>query len=113
LGIEGESALTRVAEHLATLPGLQACVLEVRHETAQGGAFSESPDPAAVRDLMAPLAATLAGREGEHITVFGEHGSMSIFARAEARLAVLHRARVFLPGIREKLIATIEALAEA
>jgi hypothetical protein len=113
LGIEGEQTLARVAEHLATLPGLSACVLDVRYEAAEAGVFPEGLNPENIRGLVAPLAAALAGRTDEHISIFGEHGSISIFARGEARLAILHRARVFLPGIREKLAAVTGTLANA
>ena len=113
LEIEGPLTLARIAERLAALPGLGACVLEVRHETAEAGAFPADLEAAAVRALAAPLATAITGREGEHITIFAEHGSASVFTRGVARLAILHRARVFLPGVREKIVATAEALAEA
>jgi len=113
LGIEGEPALARIAEYVSGSPGLSACVLDVRHEAAEAGDFSEGLDSAKIRGLIGPLAAALTGRTGEHISISGETGTISVFACGEARLAVVHRARVFLPGVREKLIATADALSRA
>ena len=113
LALEGVLSFGQLAAHLAALPGLQACVLDARHESAAAGAFPAGLDAAAVRARCAPLAGALAGGDTQHLTLFADPACISLFARGEARLAVLHRARVFLPGVGEKLHAAIEALARA
>jgi len=113
LGFDDGHLVAASFDDKRSLNALSACVLDVRHEAAEAGDFSEGLDSAKIRELIGPLAAALTGRTGEHISISGETGTISVFACGEARLAVVHRARVFLPGVREKLIATADALSRA
>ncbi len=119
LGLPDEAALSAIGEKLARLPGLHACLLTVRHETADCGALPVGFAADEARTLAARLAAALGGvgegalGEVQHLTVFAADGCLSVFARDGALVCALHRARAFLPGVRETLAAATRALAEA
>ena len=62
----------------------------------------------------------LAGRVGifgpdhvYHVTLHVEDYSLSFFTRGEACVCAVHRARIFLPGVRERFAAVAEELARA
>lgn len=120
LQLEGEVTLLRIAEVIATLPGMLACVLSARHEKADAGDLPGGFDSASARAFFSKLSGlldahsgALAASELQHTTLFARQFCLSVFSAGRCQLGVIHRARVFLPGVREKLTAAVEALAEA
>jgi len=63
--------------------------------------------------VLAGHGAAFGSGEMQHVTLFGEHLCTSVFNAGSASIAAFHRARVLLPGVREKLSAAVEALAQA
>ena len=58
-----------------------------------------------VNDLRA-----LADRGVQHVTLHAEDYSLSLFIRGQACVCAVHRASIFLPGVREKFSAVAEEL---
>jgi hypothetical protein len=48
--------------------------------------------------------------EVEHFTLHAARFSLSLFTRGEACICAVHRARMFLPGVREKFAAVADEL---
>jgi hypothetical protein len=117
LGLPEPVDLNAIGRRLSRLPGLHACLLTVRHETADTGEIAEVIDPAAVRALGSRVAKSLEGHSGvgpvQHVTLFTRDGCMSVFVRGDALICALHRTRAFLPGVCDTLAAAAEALQEA
>jgi hypothetical protein len=115
LDLGSEATLVDIARALAHQPGLAACLLNVRHESAESGALPEGFTAKAVRALAERLRPALVedSLAAQHLTVFTEHGCVSVFAREQATLCAVHPTRAFLPGVRERLAAAVAALAQA
>jgi hypothetical protein len=116
----GESAdLSAVAQSLAHLPGMMACVLKVRHEHTTAGELPEGFVVDSATLLSTQLSAAIdawsqsLGGSIQHLTVFAEQHCVSVFARGQALALAVHRTRSFMPGVREKLAQAVEALAQA
>ena len=112
--------LPRVSQLLASLPGIHGCILITRAAESHSGQLPGGLDPAAIRDLSQRMRGALADRaenfgsgEVQHLTLHAEHYSLSLFTRGEACACAVHRARIFLPGVREKFAAVAEELARA
>lgn len=120
LGVEGDAALADLGAVLLRLPGVSACHLIVRHESASAGDLPAGFDPVAVGVLSRQLSTALdssaeslgAGRV-QHMTIFAADACVSFFTQGEATVCAIHRTRAFLPGVRERLTATATALAQA
>ena len=109
--------LPRVSQLLAALPGIHGCVLITRSAESHSGQLPAGLDPAAIRDLSQRLRGALADRaenfssgEMQHLTLHAEQFSLSLFTRGEACACAIHRARIFLPGVRERFAAVAEEL---
>ncbi|RYD74603.1 MAG: hypothetical protein EOP84_19635 [Verrucomicrobiaceae bacterium] len=107
-----------LARHVAALPGMHACALFAGDEAAQSGDFPSGFDLTALREMGVQFVSTatafggrLLGRGLENVTIQGGGYSATLFARAGLCLCVVHRARGFLPGVREKLAAVADELA--
>ena len=112
--------LPRVSQLLAALPGIHGCLLLTRTAESHSGQLPHGLDPSAIRDLSQRLRGALADRaetfgsgEVQHLTLHAERFSLSLFTRGEACACAIHRARIFLPGVREKFAAVAEELARA
>src|SRR4029453_10719815 len=86
LNLPADSDLGQLGEALTLLPGVHACLLMVRHETADAGDIREGFDLARARTLASRLAESIraadnSGTPIEHVTVFTAEGCSSIFAR--------------------------------
>ncbi len=107
--------LAKVSRLAAQLPGVHACVIATRDQACTGGALPEGFDLAALLGL-APRVGEAAGRmpigELKHFTLYGEHYSVSFFARNGLSLCAVHRPRSFVPGVREKLVAIADELSK-
>ena len=105
-------ALSRAGELLAALPGIKGCILTSRSADAQGGEIPAGLDAPAIRELSRRMHTALADRAGQvqHLTLQTEHDSLTLFTRGEACVCAIHRARIFLPGVREKFAAVAEEL---
>ncbi len=115
LELTGDHSLATVAAHLVGLAGLQGCALSVRHESAVAGRWPDGFDASVMNELFPALSQALAGREKrlgagpiQHLTLFADDGCVTIFSKGSAHVAVFHRPRVFMPGVREKLSAVLE-----
>jgi hypothetical protein len=120
LELGDDISVAKIAAHLASLAGLQGCLLCVRHEHGIAGRWPDEFDDSALRKVYPALATVVddrAERLGlgamQHLTFFAESGCVTIFSKGAAHLAVFHRPRMFMPGVREQLSAMVAALAEA
>jgi len=120
LGVPGEATLADLGATLLRLPGLSACHLIVRHESASVGELPASFDAVAVgvlsRQLSTALdssAESLAVGRVQHMTIFADDACVSFFTQGEATVCAIHRTRAFLPGVRERLASAAAALAQA
>ncbi len=106
--------LPRISKLAAMLPGVQACVIATRDQAVTGGVLPEGFDISALLGL-APRVGEAAGRLPigalKHFTLYGEDYSVSFFERDGLCLCAVHRARSFVPGVREKLVALADELA--
>ncbi len=116
----GPLTLARVSELLAALPGIHGCVLFSRSAETHSGQLPAGLDPAAIRDISQRMRGALADRaeafrsgEVQHLTLHADEWSLSLFTRADACACAVHRARIFLPGVRERFAAVAEELARA
>ena len=110
--------LPRVSQLLAALPGIHGCLLIARTAESHSGQLPQGLDPSAIRDLSQRMRGALADRaesfgsgEVQHLTLHAEQFSLSLFIRGEACACAIHRARIFLPGVRERFAAVAEELA--
>lgn len=105
---------SKVARLAAALPGIEACVISARGDSISSGNVPPGFELAALRALAPQVGATadrLPIGELKNFTLFGAAYSVSFFERGEVCLSVVHRARSFVPGVREKLVAVTEELA--
>ena len=109
--------LPRVGQLLAALPGIQGCVLTARDTDARGGELPAGLDASAVRELGLRMHGALSDRTEtfspghvQHFTLHAESYSLTLFVRGEACVCAVHRARIFLPGVREKFAAVADEL---
>ncbi len=106
--------LPKVARLAAALPGIQACVIAARGETFSSGLLPEGFQLGALRGLS-PQVDAAADRlpigQLKNFTLYGEQYSVSFFERTAVCLCAIHRARSFVPGVREKLVAVVDELA--
>ncbi len=110
-------ALPRVSQLLAALPGIQGCILASRAEDAHGGELPTGLDARAVRELSQRMRGALSDRteafspgQVQHVTLHADRYSLTLFTRGEACVCAVHRARIFLPGVREKFAAVADSL---
>ena len=104
--------LQRESDALAALPGVRGCFLAQNETTVFGGEFPGNLDPHALRAFARHLNDATFGMEGiQHATLQGEEFAVSVFARGEACVCAVHRARSFLPNVRERFAATLRMLA--
>jgi hypothetical protein len=115
LGLREDAALAEIAEVLARQPGMNACLLRVRQESAESGGLPKGFSADSIQALADRLRPALLDEavDAQHLTVFTDHGCVSVFARGEATLCAIHATRAFLPGVREKLAAAAATLAKA
>ena len=106
--------LPKVSRLAAALPGIQACVITAQGKTFSSGSLPEGFDVSALRGL-APQVGAAADRLTigllKNFTLYGEQYSISLFERPSVCLCAIHRARSFVPGVREKLVAVVDELA--
>ena len=106
--------LPKVSRLAAALPGIQACVITAQGKTFSSGNLPEGFDVSALRGL-APQVGAAADRltigELKNFTLYGQQYSISFFERPSVCLCAIHRARSFVPGVREKLVAVVDELA--
>ncbi len=107
--------LPKISRLAATLPGVHACVIATRDQAVTGGSLPEGFDLAALLGL-APRIREAASRMPigalKHFTIYGESYSISFFERRGLSLCAIHRARSFVPGVREKLVAIADELSQ-
>lgn len=106
--------LPKLSRLAATLPGIQACIIATRGETFSGGALPAGFDLSTLLGVS-PQVGVAAGRlpigELKNFTLYGGDYAVSFFERASICLCAVHRARCFIPGVREKLVAVADELA--
>jgi hypothetical protein len=109
--------LPKVGRLLAALPGIQACVIAAGKTVINGGDLPEGLDPQSIRELARRMHGALGKRphvlpagEVQHVTLHADRFSLSLFTRGEACVCAVHRARIFLPGVREKFAAVADEL---
>jgi hypothetical protein len=99
------------------LPGIEGCLLARRHETLAVWSMPLDLQPA---ELLAIASGALdravdAGRAGwgeaRGLTLHLEAGSASLLRCGALQLLVLHEKRGFAPGVREKLMLALGAVA--
>ena len=106
--------LAKISRLAAALPGIQGCVIVARGETFSSGNMPEGFHLNALRGLS-PQVGAAADRlpigELKNFTLYGEQYSISFFERPSVCLCAIHRARSFVPGVRERLVAVADELA--
>ena len=107
--------LPKISRLAASLPGVYACVIATRDQAVTGGTLPEGFDLTALLGL-APRIREAASRMPigalKHFTIYGESYSISFFERRGLSLCAIHRARSFVPGVREKLVAIADELSQ-
>jgi hypothetical protein len=107
--------LPKISRLAAALPGIQACIITARGETFSSGSLPEGFQLSALRGLS-PQVGAAADRlpigELKNFTLYGEQYSISFFERPTVCLCALHRARCFVPGVRERLVSVADELAK-
>ncbi len=106
--------LHKVSRLSAAFPGIQACIIAAQGRTYSAGNLPEGFDLSALRGLS-PQVGAAADRLPigllKNFTLYGEQYSVSFFERGSVCLCAIHRARSFVPGVREKLVAVVDELA--
>ncbi len=109
--------LQRVADLAGSLTGVQGVILTVGDDLRLSADIPESFDVRAIRDRLLALLAdapsdvtSLGAIRTPALTLYFEQGPLSIMSNGNASLLIVHQERTFLPGLREKLSATLEAL---
>jgi hypothetical protein len=102
---------------VAELPSVEGCMIAVGEKIVTQGEWPEAMDVETVRDLEQRLASATVSASGklppvQTVTLFGEEQGISFFAAREVSVCVIHTARGFMPGVREKLAAAAEALSD-
>jgi len=117
LHAEEELPITRLLALAGALPGLQGCALVRGSETVRSAGVPVGLDVPSLaigaRDLLEALGKPSGLHFKPAITLYAESGPISLLHAGDLRLLVIHRERGFLPGIREKLEALLEALSGA
>lgn len=112
--------LPRVSQLLAALPGIQGCLLVARSAEFSSGELPGGLDSSAILDLSQRMRGALPNGAGtfkadhvQHLTLHAEDYSLSFFTRGDACVCAVHRARIFLPGVRERFAAVADELARS
>lgn len=107
----------KIAQLIARLPGLTACLIAAPGGLTTAGEIPPGFNPGEIREIARDLfqtAARNAARLGtiapRTVTLHGEP-PISLFLERGVCLAVLHTDRGFLPGVREKLLILAEQVA--
>ena len=113
-------ALPRVSQLLAALPGIQGCLLVAHSAEYSSGDLPAGLNSSAIIDLSQRMRAALPNGAGtfsadhvQHLTLHAEDYSLSFFTRGAACVCAVHRARIFLPGVRERFAAVADELARS
>ena len=106
--------LSKISRLAAALPGIQACIIATQGKSYSSGNLPEGFDLNALRGL-APQVGAAADRlpigQLKNFTLYGQDYSISFFERTSVCICAIHRARSFVPGVREKLVAVVDELA--
>ncbi len=109
--------LQGVADRAGELMGVQGVILTVGEDLRLSADIPEGFDVRSIRDRLlsllaeAPSDVTSRGAiRTPALTLYFEQGPISIMRHGNASFLIVHRERTFLPGLREKLSATLEAL---
>jgi hypothetical protein len=110
--------LAKICKLSAELPGLTGCMLVIGENATSAGERPPGLDGRSLRDLSRHLAATanpFSNRPAaaRTFTLYGEDRALSIFVRDQLTLCVVHPARGFMPGVRERLNDVADALARS
>jgi hypothetical protein len=107
--------LRGICLHAAALPAVHGCLLLADGAVLRGGAWPAELDLKTLRDLRERLSGAAAAFPGtlpgvQAITLHTGALSLSFFDREPVCLCIVHSARGFLPGVREKLTLLAERL---
>jgi hypothetical protein len=107
--------LPGICRHAAALPGVHGCLFLADGAALRGGAWPAELDVKTVCDLRERLTAAAAACPEklpgvQAITLHTGAVSLSIFERSPVCLCIVHSARGFLPGVREKFTLLAEKL---
>jgi hypothetical protein len=108
--------LPRISELSAELPGVSGCLILAGESLAQGGERPAGLNAQTLRDLSDRLTAAAESvsdklQADRTFTLYGGSRALSLFARQQLCLCVVHGNRGFLPGVRERLTAVADTLA--
>ena len=111
---------SRVVELCGGLPGIQSCVLTsenqvmASHNIPEGlDIVSLSSNAAAMLRAMHDASAGMGIGEIPAVTLHTARGPLSIFQKEHLAMLVFHGDRGFVPGVREKMTATLTELTRA
>lgn len=114
---EEELPVARLIALGGALPNLQGVILRRGGETVRSDESLAGIDDAALTAGARQILQTMGGTSGLRfkaaVTLYAESGPISFLEHGPLQLVVRHRERAFLPGVREKLEAILEAIAAA
>ena len=110
----------RIVELCGGLPGIQSCILTSDTQVVASHNIPEGLDLVSLSSNAASMLRAVQGASagmgiGEipAMTLHTAKGPLSIFQRDHLALLVFHGDRGFVPGVREKMTATLTELARA
>jgi hypothetical protein len=111
---------SRVVELCGGLPGIQSCVLTSENQVVASHNIPEgldivslSSNAAAMLRAMHDASAGMGIGEIPAVTLHTARGPLSIFQKEHLAMLVFHGDRGFVPGVREKMTATLTELTHA
>jgi hypothetical protein len=111
---------SRVVELCGGLPGIQSCVLTSENQVVASHNIPEgldivslSSNAAAMLRAMHDASAGMGIGEIPAVTLHTARGPLSIFQKEHLAMLVFHGDRGFVPGVREKMTATLAELTRA
>jgi len=111
---------SRVVELCGGLPGIQSCVLTSENQVVASHNIPEgldivslSSNAAAMLRAMHEASAGMGIGEIPAVTLHTARGPLSIFQKEHLAMLVFHGDRGFVPGVREKMTATLTELTHA
>ncbi len=106
--------VARLVELAGALPGLQGIVLAHGATAVRSSDHLARIDAAALTagatDVLEKMGASSGLQLRPAVTLYAESGPVSFLRNGPLHLVVIHRERAFLPGVREKLDALLEAV---
>jgi hypothetical protein len=116
LGVSGEVTVSGIADAVAALPGITACLLVAPPNLTASGKWSDSMGVDNSLAFARRLAGVLKGGDGSVVSqrrIDTDAGAILVFAIEDLLVCVVTRTGEIAPGIRQKLLVLTKAMAHA